>query len=49
MASIAVKRHHDHSNSYKRPTFNWDWLTVLEVSSFIVMAGSIAACRQTWC
>ena len=23
---IAVKRHHDHSNSYKRKAFHWDGL-----------------------
>ena len=30
--SLAVKRHHDHGNSYKgRRTFNWGWPTVSEV------------------
>jgi hypothetical protein len=29
--SIAVKRHHDHGNSYKRQTFHWSWLTISEV------------------
>jgi hypothetical protein len=30
--SIAIKRHHNHSNSSKeeKKVFNWDWLTVSE-------------------
>ena len=29
--SLAVKRHYDHSNSYKKKTFSWSWLTVSKV------------------
>ncbi|KAL6084023.1 hypothetical protein STEG23_029938 [Scotinomys teguina] len=36
--SITVKRHHDHSNSYKEKTFHWGWLTVSEVESIIIRA-----------
>lgn len=25
--SIAIKRHHDHGNTYKEKTFSWGWLT----------------------
>jgi hypothetical protein len=30
-----------------KKTFNWGWLTFSEVQSIIIMAGSMAACRQT--
>ena len=35
--------------SSKGQTFSWGWLTVSEVQSVTIMAGSMAACRQTWC
>jgi hypothetical protein len=31
-----------------RITFNSGWLTVSEIQPIIIMAGSMAACRQTW-
>ena len=34
---------------FYRKTFHWGWLTVSEVQSIVIMAGSMAACRQTWC
>ena len=34
--------------SLQRQTFNWGWLIVSEVQSIIV-TGSMAVCRQTWC
>ena len=43
--SIAVKRHHD---SYKEH-LGGAAVTVSEVESIIVMVGSVASCRQTWC
>jgi hypothetical protein len=27
----------------------WAWITVSEVQSIIIMAGSMVMCRQTWC
>jgi hypothetical protein len=47
MYSTAMKRHHDHGNSYNKQ-FNWGWLTGSEVQSIIIMAGSMAASRQAW-
>ena len=44
---IAMKRHHDHSNSYKE-TFNGG-LTVSEFQSIIIMVGSMVAGRQMRC
>jgi hypothetical protein len=44
-----VRRHHDHGNSYKNKTCNWGWLTVSEVQSILLMMGSMAVGRQTWC
>ena len=44
---ITVKRHHDHSNSYKGKHLVEVLLTVSEVQSIIIMAGSMAVCRQT--
>lgn len=35
---------HDHGNSYKKKTFNWELLIVSEVYFFILIAY-----RQTWC
>jgi hypothetical protein len=32
-----------------RATFTWGWLTILQVQSNLIIAGSIAACKQTWC
>ncbi|MGE9715103.1 hypothetical protein ACQP3F_26140, partial [Escherichia coli] len=46
---IAVKRHHDHSNCIKKE-FNWGGLlTVSKFQFIIIMGGSMAVCRQTWC
>lgn len=46
---IAVKKHHDLCNSYKRKHSIGGLLTVSEVSPLsIIMAGSMEACRQTW-
>lgn len=39
--SMAVKRHHDHSNSLQRKTFNWDWLKVQRVSP-------LSSGREAW-
>ena len=36
--SSAVKRCHDHGNTYKGETFDW-WLTLSEVRPIIIMAG----------
>jgi hypothetical protein len=47
-SSTAVKRYHDHSNSYKGKHLIWDWLTVSEVQPIIIMVGNMV-CRQTWC
>ena len=44
--SVALKRHHDHNNSYKHFT---GLAHSSEVQSIIIMAGSMAVCRQTWC
>jgi hypothetical protein len=46
--STAVKGHHDQGNSCKGQ-LDWDWLILSEVPSIIIMAGSMVACRQTWC
>jgi hypothetical protein len=46
--SIALKRHHDHRNSYKRKHFI-DVNLVSEVWFSIFMAGSMTACRQIRC
>ena len=46
-AFITVKRHHDHSNSYKRKHLVEVLRTVSEVWSIITMAGSMVVCRQT--
>ena len=47
--SIAVKRHHEHGNSSKK-NIQLRWLlTVSEFQSIIIMVGSRAVCRQTWC
>jgi hypothetical protein len=35
--------------TFIRLTFNWSWLTISEVQSIIIMAGSMAVFRQTWC
>jgi hypothetical protein len=43
-----MQRYHDQSNSYKKKC-NWGWLTVSEIQSIVIMAESMAACRQTWC
>jgi hypothetical protein len=32
-----------------RKTFNWGWITLLEVQYIIIMVGSMAACRQIRC
>jgi hypothetical protein len=32
-----------------KKTFNRGWLTVSEVYSIMIMAGSMAACPQSWC
>ena len=45
--SIAVKSHHDHGTLIKE-NISLRWLTFLDVQSIIIMAGSTAACRQTW-
>jgi alpha-mannosidase len=45
---ISVKSHYGQGNSYKGKTFNWSWLTVSEVQSIVIMAGSMAAGRHTW-
>ena len=46
---IAMKRLHDQGLYYKGQHLIWSWLTGSEVPSIIIMAGSMAACRQTWC
>lgn len=47
-ASIAVKRYHDHGNSYK-----WKHLTGAGLQFrgllFIVIEGIMAVCKQIWC
>ena len=35
-----VNRHHDQGKSYKKPTFNWGWLTGSEVQSIIIKVGA---------
>jgi hypothetical protein len=46
--SIAVRRHHDHSNYFR--TFNWGWLTVSEVYLVRYHHGRrMVVCRQTGC
>jgi hypothetical protein len=44
---VAVKRHHDQSNSYKEKHLTGGWLTVSEVQSIIIMVRSMAAGRHT--
>jgi hypothetical protein len=41
---IAVKKLHDQGNG---TTFNWDWHKISEIQFIIIMAGSMAASRQT--
>jgi hypothetical protein len=45
---IAVKRYHDHGSFYKREHLIGGRLTVSAVWSIIIMAGSMAACRQSY-
>jgi hypothetical protein len=35
-----VNIHHDQSKSYKKPTFNWGWLTGSEVQSIVIKVGA---------
>ena len=45
--SVTVKRHHDHSNSYKGKVFNWDGLHFQKfspLSSFYICSGD----GMTW-
>ena len=47
--SIAVKKHYDLCNSYKRKHSIGGLLTVSAVSPLsIIMAGNVVACKQTW-
>jgi hypothetical protein len=46
--SVSGKRHHGKGNCHKREHLIGDWLTGSEVQSVIIMAGSMAACRQAW-
>ena len=41
LVSIAMKSHHEHSNSYKSNHLNWDWLTVQRVSP-------LSSWREAW-
>jgi hypothetical protein len=41
--SITVKRHHDHSNSYKGKHFTG---TGLQIYSIVIMEGNMVACRR---
>lgn len=46
--SIAMKRHHDHRNSYKEEhLFGLAFRS--EISTIIVMAENTVMCRWTWC
>ena len=47
--SIAVKRHHDHDNSYKGKHLIRVAYYNAEIQFIIIITGSTAACRQTWC
>jgi hypothetical protein len=38
-----VKRHHDPRQLLQRTAYNWGWLTVSEVQSITIMAGSMAS------
>lgn len=42
--SITVKKHCDHSSSYKGTH-----LTGLQFRGLVIVVGTMAACRQTWC
>ena len=42
-----MKRHHDHSISYKRKHYIKHSVTVSEVLSIIIVKGSMEACRRT--
>jgi hypothetical protein len=44
---FAMKEHMTKA-TYVRKHFIEGWLTVSEVKSVVVVAGSVVACRQTW-
>ena len=46
---IAVERRHDQGNFYKVTFIILGLAYSLEVQSIIIMAGSMAVSRQTWC
>ena len=42
MVFVAMKRHHDHDNSYKGKTFNWiGSLTFSEFQSIVILLASM--------
>ena len=46
--SMAVKKQHDHGNSYKEKHLIEVADCSSEVQSIVIMAGNMIACRQTW-
>ena len=47
--SMVVNRYQDQATLIRK-AFNWvDLLTISKVQSIIIMVGSMAVCRQTWC
>ena len=45
---IVVKRHHAQGNSYKG-NISLELAYSSQVQTIVIMVGSMAACRQTWC
>jgi hypothetical protein len=43
---IAVKKHHDHDNSYKEKHFTGAGLQLRDLTFY---CHGMVACRQTWC